>query len=560
MNEASLPQRVAPSSKTGPIRILASELIYLLAPRIFAALAAISGVVLLLDLVMPNALDWLTPGDLPIAIFEASHFLSSIAVTFLMVLSFGLEQRMRSAWAAGVVVFALAALFSVAIGHAWTIAVIFALSSAALLGARTAFYRIGGLHTMALAPQRLLLLVLAVGGVAWLGFFSYRNVEYSHDLWWTFAVDADASRFLRGLVVTLVTFLVVIAFQAIRPAPAPSAPARTADVDKQITAIVRSAASSRPDAALAFLADKRFRFSEDGRAFIMYGVRGRNWIAMGPPIGPSDAGRALAFAMKREADIFRANLIFYATPLSFLPVALDLGLSVQKVGENALIDLPAFSLEGSQRSRIRQSAARLKRDGCRFEVYEGDALDPLMAALKEVSSDWLHEHRGTEKAFSLGRFDPGYLKTSPVAVVLLNDLPCAFANVWVSGDKAHSAIDLMRHSTSAPAGVMDLLIAEIALWAKEKGMQTLDLGMAPLSGLASEREAHPLSRIGALIYSHGEDLYGFEGLRKYKDKFRPRWEPVYLAGPSRVSLATAMADVALLTSGGLRGLFAKEPR
>ena len=104
---------------------------------------------------------------------------------------------------------------------------------------------------------------------------------------------------------------------------------------------------------------------------------------------------------------------------------------------------------------------------------------------------------------------------------------------------------------------MDALFSQLALWGREQGAARLDLGMAPLSGLATEREANALSRLGNFIYSHGEEVYGFEGLRRYKNKFDPVWEPLYLCGPERQNLAMALADVAILTSGGLRGMFAR---
>ena len=107
---------------------------------------------------------------------------------------------------------------------------------------------------------------------------------------------------------------------------------------------------------------------------------------------------------------------------------------------------------------------------------------------------------------------------------------------------------------------MDALFTELALWGREQGAMTLDLGMAPLSGLSSQREANALSRLGHFIYSHGEDVYGFEGLRRYKEKFSPDWAPLYLCGPERLNLAFALADVAILTSGGLRGIFSRQTR
>ncbi len=534
-------------------RSVLAELVRVLAPRTFAAVSFIAGVTLLADLLTPGA----SAGDGmrgPLLLLEASHFFASLAATLMLLLSLGLWQRMRAAWAVAVGVFAIAAALSIAAERHIAFAGVFAGIAILLVASRGAFYRAGLLNRLSVSAEPVLVLAFAIGGLSWLGFFSYRNVEYSDDLWWTFAVDADASRFLRALVVTVAVAVLFLAWRLFQPAGAPKSPERTAELDERLAQVIDAPENAHPDAALAYLPDKRFHFSDDGRAFVMYGVRGRNWICMGPPVGPPDAARAAAFALRREADRVRANLIFYAAPVSFLPLALDLGLSVQKVGEAALIDLPTFSLEGSSRARLRQVSKRATRDGCVFEVLPAGTFDAVAEDLGRVSRAWLDAHQGAEKRFTLGNFDADYLRRFPLAVVKCNGALVAFANIWRSGDGQACSVDLMRHAPDAPSGVMDFLFVELALWAKAEGMKTLDLGMAPLAGLAPEREADMFSRLGVLVYSHGEEIYGFEGLRKYKDKFDPRWEPVYLAAPDRVSLMRALVDVALLTSGGVRGL------
>ena len=81
--------------------------------------------------------------------------------------------------------------------------------------------------------------------------------------------------------------------------------------------------------------------------------------------------------------------------------------------------------------------------------------------------------------------------------------------------------------------------------------------MAPLAGLDGRRLAPALTRLGAFVYDVGEPLYGFEGLRRYKEKFAPTWEPLFLAAPGRLMLPVALGDVALLTSGGVLGLLGR---
>jgi phosphatidylglycerol lysyltransferase len=81
--------------------------------------------------------------------------------------------------------------------------------------------------------------------------------------------------------------------------------------------------------------------------------------------------------------------------------------------------------------------------------------------------------------------------------------------------------------------------------------------MAPLSGL----ETHPLAplwhRFGHLIYNRGARFYNFQGLREFKDKFDPQWEPRYLATTGGIDPIVIMVDTAALISGGIQGAIRK---
>jgi phosphatidylglycerol lysyltransferase len=81
--------------------------------------------------------------------------------------------------------------------------------------------------------------------------------------------------------------------------------------------------------------------------------------------------------------------------------------------------------------------------------------------------------------------------------------------------------------------------------------------MAPLSGLQNRTLAPLWNRAGALLYRHGEHFYNFRGLRQYKDKFDPLWEPRYLASPGGLALPRVLANTAALISGGLRGVVSR---
>ncbi len=180
-----------------------------------------------------------------------------------------------------------------------------------------------------------------------------------------------------------------------------------------------------------------------------------------------------------------------------------------------------------------------------------------MPTLKEISDAWLAHKNTREKSFSLGSFSPEYVSRFPAALVRAGGRIVAFANVWVGAERAELSVDLMRHLPDAPNGVMDFLFVHLMLWGQQQGFGWFNLGMAPLSGL-DDRPLAPLwSRVGARAFRHGEHFYNFQGLRQYKEKFDPVWEPRYLAAPGGLALPRVIANLAALINRGLKGAVTK---
>ena len=89
------------------------------------------------------------------------------------------------------------------------------------------------------------------------------------------------------------------------------------------------------------------------------------------------------------------------------------------------------------------------------------------------------------------------------------------------------------------------------------GFQRFGLGMAPLSGMADHPLAPNWHRLGRLLFAHGEHFYNFQGLRSFKEKFDPVWEPRYLASPGGVGPLIVLTDIAALIGGGFKRVIAK---
>jgi phosphatidylglycerol lysyltransferase len=112
----------------------------------------------------------------------------------------------------------------------------------------------------------------------------------------------------------------------------------------------------------------------------------------------------------------------------------------------------------------------------------------------------------------------------------------------------------MRVLPDASRLTMEFLMLGLLLHFKARGFSRFSLGMVPLSGLQPRRGAPLTQRLGALVFERGESFYNFQGLRHFKDKFQPDWEPRYMAVPNGLDPLVALTDTAALIAGGYSGL------
>ena len=525
------------------------------APTVFGLLTFAAGVVMLISVATPDgrARLRLLAGFAPPGLVDLSHLLTSLAAVCLLFLAFGVHGRRRRAYQATLGVLVGAAVTTLLKGLNYEEAVFLLALAGLMVTARGAFYRDAAPGTPVLTPGAVAAIAVALVSAGWLGLFAYQHVPYRNEMWWTFVANQGAPRFLRGSVAAAGLALVLTAWRLTRRAPASAPAPSSADLDRAGETLAGAERAS-PGANLVFLGDKSLMFSASGRSFVQYGVRGGMWIAMGEPVGPLGERHEMIWAFRDACDRLGVRPVFYAVGREAVADFVDCGMVASKIGEDARVELAGFGLDGPRRAPLRHAHTRGQRDGAVFEVLPPGGFDSLAGELQAVSNTWMARHQGEEKGFSLGRFDPAYLRRFPIAVVRREGRVVAFANLWPTPDRRVLAVDLMRYDPDGLKNAMDVLFIHLMLWARQEGYAEFDLGMAPLAGLQGRRLAPMVSRIGALVYREAGGLYGFEGLRAFKAKFEPRWDPVYIAAPAGWMLAPALADAALLSSGGLLGL------
>lgn len=527
-----------------------------LVPNVLAFGAFFGGAVLLVSGAMPavgSRLAWLN--DLvPLSVLEISHFLGSLTGVGLLLLARGLQQRIDAAYFLTAGLLAAGVVFSLLKGLDYEEAVVLGLLLASLLPCRRYFYRRATLIGERLTPGWTAAVAFVLLSAAWLGRFSFKHVEYSNDLWWRFSLAGEAPRYLRATVGAIGLALAFAVARLLRPAPPDPVTPSAAELGR-----AHEVVGASPDtmANLALLGDKTLLFNEEGTAFVMYGVEGRSWVALGDPVGPEGELAGLAWRFRELCDRHGGWTVFYQVDHRRLSLYLDLGLTLLKLGEEARVPLAVFSLDGPSRKGLRYTRHRFEKEACLFEVVPPDRVGSLLPELSALSARWLEGKQTREKGFSLGYFDPDYIQRFPVGIVRQAGRMIAFANIWRSAQHEEVSVDLMRYSQQAPRGVMEYLFVELMLWGQHEGYRWFNLGMAPLSGLENRALAPLWARVGGFVFRHGEHFYNFQGLREYKGKFDPQWEPKYLASPGGLHLPRILADIAVLISGGYKGVIAK---
>ncbi|MFT9410953.1 bifunctional lysylphosphatidylglycerol flippase/synthetase MprF [Liquorilactobacillus hordei] len=313
---------------------------------------------------------------------------------------------------------------------------------------------------------------------------------------------------------------------------------------------------------LAYLKDKQFYFfqkNEENQLFFMYKKKADKIIVMGEPVGNREYLREAVTKLMTDADVQGYQLVFYEIGNELTLLLHDLGFDFLKTGEEGFVELSSFTLAGKKQRAQRALMNKFERENYSFSFEMPPFSKKKLAEFKEISDEWLDGQ--VEKGFSLGFFDEYYLNQAPIAVIRDSEgNAVAFASMMPTGGKRVLSIDLMRHKKNAPSGIMDKIFISLFEYGREEQYEYFNLGMAPLSNVGRSSYSFIEERAAHLIYEYGYRIYGFQGLRAYKEKYVTDWYPKYTAYRRRSSVMVTMAEVASVVNQppkGRKSLFAR---
>ncbi len=308
-------------------------------------------------------------------------------------------------------------------------------------------------------------------------------------------------------------------------------------------------------AYFALLPDKLYFFSYGGNAVIAYKTVGANAIALGEPIGDQKEFPALLATFVEYCDLNGWACAFHQVRPQYLGLFDSFELKTLKIGEEAIVPTAEFSLEGHEMKRLRSTMARFEREGYHTEVLSPPHDGQLLQRLHQISDEWLAMGKHRERTFTLGNFDDSMLQELDIMVARgRNGRIEAFASIVPSYRMPEGNFDMLRYGGES-YGVSDFLHVSLINYFRDRGRPGMTLGLAPFSGIEHGDTRSPVGRAMQLLYTYGGFLFRSRGLREFKGKFRPRWEPRYLvyAGDLQLpGIALAVARAGELPQHGAR--------
>ncbi len=276
--------------------------------------------------------------------------------------------------------------------------------------------------------------------------------------------------------------------------------------------------------------DKHYFFDKTGQAGLAYHVTRGVALVVGDPIGSPKQFRALIDAFSELCFVNDWLVSFIHIGATHVKLYKKAGFRLQKIGEEAIVDLHEFESERNNKY-FRHIRNRFQKLDYSAEILQPPHSAETLRRLKTISDEWLARPGRAERRLLLGYYDQAYLQqTSLVVVYDAKKTIQGFMNLVPTYVPGTANYDLLRCSNAAPGNCNDFLVLSLIELLQAKGVQTLNLGLCPLSGLDEQiADATLIDTALRFFYANGDKVYSFSGLHRFKAKYKPTWENRYIA-------------------------------
>ena len=297
--------------------------------------------------------------------------------------------------------------------------------------------------------------------------------------------------------------------------------------------------------------DKHYVFSADRSAFVGYRVENGVLLLSGDPVGARPALAGLLSDVQTFAAARGLKLGAIGASERLCRIYEELGLRTMYLGDEAIVDLRQFSLEGRPIRKVRQSVSRLQKAGFTAELHRVSALAPATAREVDAVLE-LGREGAPERGFSMamdsisGEYDDQTLvvlardESDPARPIrgVLHFVPCY--------GRSAMSLSFMRRDPRTPNGLTEFVVVRAVELLRERGVDEMSLNFAAFATWIHSPKRPAERALGKLI-ALGNPYFQIESLYRFNAKFFPRWEPRYLVyqgplGLPRASLAAMWAE------------------
>lgn len=506
-----------------------------------------AGVLLLLSAAVPAALERVKMANeiLALPVMNLSHHFTVGAGISLLMLTRGIQYRVKWAYDLTLVTLVIAAVFSLSKWFDYEDAAFVFIVFVILLLSKKQFYRENIVPTWGKSLADMIGISVILGLFIFIGYVNLPSSRITIPMRLQPYVITDSTDLLVSAVIGifLAILYMAIGYLLNKPKHFPFEKSVTyEDEIKEHLEKYEGTALSH----LIFLHDKYIYWNSTKTVMLTFQKYSDKLVVLGDLVGEKKDMLQAMEEFYDRANIFGYTPVYYQVTSKMFPYLHENGYDFFKLGEEAFVHLPTFDLAGKKMKNLRANKNKLEREGCQFQVTQPPHSDHFIASLKPISDEWLDSRK--EKGFSLGWFNPTYLKALPIAIVTDGEgNTVAFCNIMPVYDNGKMvSVDLMRYSSKAPNAVMDYMFMKLFEWYKNENYEKFNLGMAPLANVGLSKYSFLTEKIAYQIYLYGHAVYHFKGLKMFKEKYADHWEPKYLAIRKKASLPITMAQVSLL--------------
>lgn len=511
--------------------------------RVFPAL-------LLLILGVVNIVSVLTPAIgsrlhlledfIPVSAMAVSNYFVLITGLFLLVTAAFMLKGLRTAWYFALFLCVVSVVGNLLKAIDYEEALFAAAVMIILVASRKQYYMHNSRRLGLIGVKTMLLGCLAVLLYGFIGFYNLDPNHFDQDFNWmesvryTFqnffllrseglvAKDNFARDFLYSLNISGAACISFLVYTLVRPH---FSQAQSAQDDFEWA---RQQLVKYGDSSLDYFKtypDKLFFRIPEKEGFLSYRIAGSFAVVLEGPVAPDKSKKDIVDAFDRHCFETGLKSIYYRVSEESLSLFPKKGRLL--LGQEAVVDLLSFSLEGGSKKSIRNALKKVTDKGFHTKVYAAPIETDLLKMLRAVSDEWLEETGRSEIVFSQGMFLEEELRQHTIMTVEDEEgKVVAFLDIIPDYVKDEATFDLIRKTREAPNGIIDFITVEMFLYLKNQGYRSVNLGFAPLSGIIDPRNFPERSM--KFAYEKIRAFSHYKGLRDYKDKFSPVWSNKYL--------------------------------